>query len=44
MAELLDELNKYVPIKQSTEIVELNGKSFNVDRLYFHDAYYLETS
>ena len=32
MAEILDDLNKYVPISQATDIVDINGKSFNVDK------------
>jgi len=35
MAEILDDLGKYVPINRSTEIVDINGKSLNVDKSVF---------
>ena len=30
MTEIIDDLNKYVPINQATEIIDINGRSFNV--------------
>ena len=32
MTEILDDLDKYVPINQATEIIAINGRSFNVDK------------
>jgi len=31
MTEILDNLNKYVPINQATEIIDIDRRSFNVD-------------
>jgi len=32
MTEILDDLNKYVPINQATDVIDINGRSFNVDK------------
>ena len=32
MTGILDDLNKYDPINQATEIIDIHGRSFNVDK------------
>jgi len=32
MSEILDELNMYVPMQQDSELIDIDGRSFYVDR------------